>query len=65
MNDMTSIKLTDSPSIAIVEHYQRELGDKTAGKTLTRIIQAFHAKGLSLTPEPSPAPTGEHLDVTA
>lgn len=55
----STVRLTDKPSILIVEQHQRKLGDATTGRTLVRIIQAFHSSGLSLTPEtPSPAEAG-------
>lgn len=55
-NHNKSIRLTDSPSIAIVEAHQRQIGDRTVGRTLTRIVQAFHAAGLRLVPEDEPRP---------
>ena len=51
MSQYTEIKLTDKPSIRIVEHYQKQCEDKQAGRTLTRLIQAAHAAGLRLTPD--------------
>lgn len=64
MTETSSIKLTDGPSIAIVESYQRAIGDKTAGRTLTRIIQAFHAGGGRLLPEPAPREVAEPVPQT-
>lgn len=44
------IRLNDAPSLAIVHANRDAVGDIHPGRTLVRIIQAFHASGLSLTP---------------
>jgi len=54
-NKPRRIDLTDTPSIAIVCEHQRRIGDATAGRTLNRIVQAFHYAGLSLVPDPQEA----------
>lgn len=46
------LDLTDGLAISIVEHHQRQIGDKTTARTAARIIQAFHAAGMSLLPTP-------------
>lgn len=46
-----SIKLTDVPSLAIVASNQQTVGDKQPGRTLVRIIHAFHHAGLRLMPD--------------
>ena len=53
----SSVRLTDKAAIAIVEHHQREIGDATTARTLARIVQAFHAAGMSLLPPPREQPT--------
>ncbi len=49
-NNIEALRVTDKPTIAIVEHYQRQVQDKQAGRTLMRIVQAFHASGGCLAP---------------
>lgn len=50
MPSFDSIKLTDNVSLEIVAKHQRDIGDKTPGRTLTRIIQAFEHAGIKLVP---------------
>lgn len=63
ITDVDSIKLTDRPSLAIVSKHQRLIGDRTPGRTLNRIVQAFEHSGMSLVPDndfahqPAPAPS--------
>ncbi|HAI10613.1 MAG TPA: hypothetical protein DCM28_02840 [Phycisphaerales bacterium] len=64
-NNLDAIRLTDKPAIAIVEHYQRQVDDKQAGRTLVRIIQTFHAMGGQLGPVATQAPEGQGVGVTA
>jgi hypothetical protein len=60
-----SLRITDKVSLAIIEDYRRRLGDKTMGKTATRIVQAFHAMGGQLGPVASNPPEGQGAGVNA
>jgi hypothetical protein len=64
-NNLEAIRLTDKPTISIVEHYQSQLNDKQAGRTLVRIVQAFHSAGMQLTPVTSNPPEGQGVGSNA
>ena len=60
-----SLRITDKVSLAIIEDYRRRIGDKTLGKTATRIVQAFHASGGQLGPQTQQSPEGQGVGSNA
>lgn len=46
-----SVKMTDPNAIGIVENYRKQVGDKTLGRTLVRIVLAAYHSGLTLLPD--------------